>query len=163
VPADRFSRSTPSDFGSEALRVAAKLANEPIEDVRIDFEDGYGVRSDEEEDGHIAQVVEAVATADNAKNLPHYWGLRVKSFADGGHERSLRTLDGFLTSLRARFAGALEEVVEPTVKTAPCRSPPSKTTSVKSRWRPRQDTSALSRRWLPMMRMMVWQTSRSAR
>ncbi|MBO2452421.1 aldolase [Actinomadura barringtoniae] len=132
VPADRFSRSTPSDFGSEALRllnthtpgagsfgsafgiepeiaglvrerVAAKLANEPIEDLRIDFEDGYGVRSDEEEDGHITQVVEAVATAYNAKNLPHYWGLRVKSFADGGHERSMRTLDGFLTSLRDRL------------------------------------------------------------
>jgi citrate lyase beta subunit len=132
VPADRFSRSTPSDFGTEALRllnthtpgagsfgtafgiepeiaglvrerVAAKLVNEPIEDVRIDFEDGYGVRSDEEEDGHIAQVVEAVATAYNAKHLPHYWGLRVKSFADGGHERSMRTLDGFLTSLRDRL------------------------------------------------------------
>ncbi|MEU5881788.1 aldolase [Spirillospora sp. NPDC047279] len=132
VPADRFSRSTPSDFGAEALRllnthtpgagsfgsafgiepeiaglvrerVAAKLANEPIEDVRIDFEDGYGVRSDEEEDDHIAQVVEAVATAYNAKGLPHYWGLRVKSFADGGHERAMRTLDGFLTSLRDRL------------------------------------------------------------
>ncbi|KAB2343039.1 DUF6986 family protein [Actinomadura rudentiformis] len=132
VPADRFSRSTPADFGAEALRllnthtpgagsfgtafgiepeiaglvrerVAAKLASEPIEDVRIDFEDGYGTRSDEEEDGHIAQVVEAVATAYNAKGLPHYWGLRVKSFADGGHERAMKTLDGFLTALRDRL------------------------------------------------------------
>ncbi|GAA2578991.1 aldolase [Actinomadura fulvescens] len=132
VPADRFSRSTPADFGAEALRllnthtpgagsfgtafgiepeiaglvrerVAAKLASEPIEDVRIDFEDGYGVRSDAEEDGHVAQVVEAVATAYNAKGLPHYWGLRVKSFADGGHERAMRTLDGFLTALRDRL------------------------------------------------------------
>lgn len=132
VPADRFSRSTPADFGAEALRllnthtpgagsfgaafgldpeiagpvrerVAAKLSAEPVEDVRIDFEDGYGVRPDAEEDGHIAQVVEAVAAAYQVKGLPHYWGVRVKSFADGGHERAMRTLDGFLTSLRDRL------------------------------------------------------------
>ncbi|GAA2407233.1 aldolase/citrate lyase family protein [Actinomadura vinacea] len=132
VPADRFSRSTPADFGAEALRllnthtpgagsfgtafgldpelagpvrerVAAKLAREPVEDVRIDFEDGYGTRPDDEEDAHIAQVVEAVAAAYQVKGLPHYWGLRVKSFADGGHERSMRTMDGFLTSLRDRL------------------------------------------------------------
>ncbi|MFB4299082.1 aldolase [Actinomadura sp. NTSP31] len=132
VPADRFSRSTPADFGAEALRllnthtpgagsfgaafgldpelagtvrerVAAKLAREPIEDVRIDFEDGYGVRSDDEEDAHIAQVVEAVAAAYQVKGLPHYWGVRIKSFADGGQDRAMRTLDGFLTSLRDRL------------------------------------------------------------
>ncbi|MBD2896753.1 hypothetical protein amrb99_57040 [Actinomadura sp. RB99] len=132
VPADRFSRSTPADFGAEALRllnthtpgagsfgaafgldpelagpvrerVAAKLSREPIEDVRIDFEDGYGVRSDDEEDAHIAQVVEAVAAAYQVKGLPHYWGVRVKSFADGGQDRAMRTLDGFLTALRDRL------------------------------------------------------------
>lgn len=134
VPADRFSRTTPADFGAEALRlfnthtpgagsfgsafgidpgiagtvrerVAAKLANDPIEDLRIDFEDGYGVRPDAEEDAHVDQVVEAVATAYQAtpRALPYFWGIRVKSFADGGHERSMRTLDGFLTSLRERL------------------------------------------------------------
>jgi citrate lyase beta subunit len=132
VPADRFAPSTPADFGAEALRllgnhtpgagsfgaafgiepdiaatvrerVAAKLAVEPIEDLRIDFEDGYGVRSDAEEDAHVDQVVEAVAAAYEVKSLPHFWGLRVKSFTDGGHERSMRTLDGFLTSLRDRL------------------------------------------------------------
>ncbi|MQY02382.1 DUF6986 family protein [Actinomadura macrotermitis] len=132
VPADRFSPSTPSDFGAEGLRllnthtpgagsfgtafglepeiaglvrerVAAKLAAEPVEDVRVDFEDGYGVRPDAEEDDHVAQVVEAIAAAYEAKTLPHYWGLRVKSFADGGHERSMRTLDVFLTALRDRL------------------------------------------------------------
>ncbi|WP_018657310.1 DUF6986 family protein [Actinomadura flavalba] len=132
VPADRFSRTTPAEFGGEALRlfnthtpgagsfgtafglepeiaalvrerVAAKLASEPVEDVRIDFEDGYGVRPDAEEDGHVAQVVEAVATSYEARELPHYWGVRVKSFADGAHDRSMRTLDGFLTALRDRL------------------------------------------------------------
>jgi citrate lyase beta subunit len=132
VPADRFSRTTAADFGAEALRllnlhtpgegsfgssfmldptiaglvrsrVAAKLAADPVEDIRIDFEDGYGVRSDVEEDETVSQVVEAVAAAYQAQQLPHFWGLRVKSFADGGHERAMRTLDGFLTSLRDRL------------------------------------------------------------
>jgi citrate lyase beta subunit len=132
VPADRFAPSTPADFGAEALRllqnhtpgagsfgaafgiepdlaatvrerVTAKLAAEPIEDLRIDFEDGYGTRPDAEEDAHVDQVVEAVAAAYEVKGLPHFWGLRVKSFTDGGHERSMRTVDGFLTSLRDRL------------------------------------------------------------
>src|SRR5262245_23002363 len=35
-------------------RVVDKLRREPVEDFRIDFEDGYGNRPDEEEDGHAA-------------------------------------------------------------------------------------------------------------
>jgi citrate lyase beta subunit len=129
VPADRFAATTAADFGAEALRllnahapapavfgelfgftpefayrvrqrVAAKLAREPVEDLRIDFEDGYGVRPGDEEDAHVAQAVAAVAAAYEVRGLPHYWGLRVKSFADGGHERAMRTLDAFLTGLR---------------------------------------------------------------
>jgi citrate lyase beta subunit len=132
VPADRFTAGTATDMGAEALRlldahaptavsmsdafgidaalaesvrerVAAKLAREPVEDLRIDFEDGYGVRPDDEEDGHVTQAVAAVAAAYEARRLPYYWGLRVKSFADGGHQRSMRTLDGFLTGLATRL------------------------------------------------------------
>jgi citrate lyase beta subunit len=132
VPAHRFSSQVPAELGAEALRmldahapdgaamagafgidaslgeevrerVAAKLAREPVEDLRIDFEDGYGVRDDEEEDAHVATVVEGVAKAYEARTLPYYWGLRVKSFAEGGHERSMRTLDGFLTGLAERL------------------------------------------------------------
>ncbi|RFU38515.1 aldolase [Actinomadura logoneensis] len=132
VPADRFTPGTAAEFGTEALRlldahapgagtfgtvfgidaglagavrerVAAKLAGEPVEDLRVDFEDGYGARPDAEEDAHVAHVVESVAAAYEARTLPHYWGLRVKSFADGAHERSMRTLDGFLTALRDRL------------------------------------------------------------
>jgi citrate lyase beta subunit len=132
VPADRFTATTPADLGAEALRlldahapdraamaaafgveqslgdevrrrVVAKLAGEPVEDLRIDFEDGYGVRDDEEEDAHVVRAVEEVATAYEARRLPYYWGLRVRSFADGGHERAMRTLDGFLTGLAERL------------------------------------------------------------
>jgi hypothetical protein len=87
-------------------RVAAKLAAEPIEDLRIDFEDGYGVRDPAEEDGHALAAGETVAALHAAGTLPRRWGLRVKSFADGDPERSLRTLDGFLTSV-TRHAGLL--------------------------------------------------------
>ncbi|MEO3783449.1 aldolase [Actinocorallia sp. B10E7] len=132
VPADRFSPATPAEWGERALRllnkhtpgdgsfgtaftldpslagtirsrVAAKLAREPIEDLRIDFADAYGTRGDDEEDAHVAQAVESVAAAYNAQQLPHFWGVRVKSFSGGGHERAMRTLDGFLTSLRDRL------------------------------------------------------------
>ncbi len=41
-----------------ASRVAAKLAREPIEDLRLDFEDGYGDRGDDAED---ADAVAAAA------------------------------------------------------------------------------------------------------
>ncbi len=37
-------------------RVAEKLGREPVEDFRIDFEDGYGNRPDAEEDGHAVSV-----------------------------------------------------------------------------------------------------------
>ena len=37
-----------------------KLRREPVEDFRIDFEDGYGNRSDEEEDGHAAAAAQQV-------------------------------------------------------------------------------------------------------
>ena len=47
-------------------RVREKLQHEPIEDFRIDFEDGYGNRSDEEEDGHAAGAAAEVAQAMNA-------------------------------------------------------------------------------------------------
>jgi hypothetical protein len=132
VPADRFTAKAATDLGAEALRlldahaengaamadafgidaalgdevrerVARKLSREPVEDLRVDFAGGYGPRDDEEEDGHVAQAVEAVAEAYEARSLPYYWGLRVKSFADGGHERSMRTLDGFLTGLAERL------------------------------------------------------------
>ncbi|GAA5054312.1 hypothetical protein HNP84_002944 [Thermocatellispora tengchongensis] len=87
-------------------RVAAKLAGEPVEDLRIDFEDGYGVREPAEEDAHALAAAEAVAAMHAEGTLPRRWGLRVKSFADGDPERSIRTLDGFLTAVTAR-AGLL--------------------------------------------------------
>ncbi|GAB3141595.1 DUF6986 family protein [Microbispora hainanensis] len=89
-------------------RVRRKLHAEPIEDLRIDFEDGYGVRSPEEEDRHAESAAAAVAAMHEAGTLPRRWGLRVKSFADGDPVRSVRTLDGFLTEV-VRRAGRLPD------------------------------------------------------
>ncbi|GAA0964229.1 aldolase/citrate lyase family protein [Acrocarpospora macrocephala] len=120
VPADRLTSTTPADWGRAATelldrhlptpeafaavfdhdglpRVAAKLATEPIEDLRVDFEDGYGVRPDEDADTERAAV--AIAAMHAAGSLPRRWGLRVKSFADGDPARAIRTLDGFLTGV----------------------------------------------------------------
>ncbi|WP_214413019.1 DUF6986 family protein [Sphaerisporangium fuscum] len=136
VPADRFDRLTVRSWGEAALdlasghlrsdddleavlgslpaghaadvraRVARKLAREPVEDLRIDFEDGYGTRPAAEEDAHAEAAAEAVAAMHAEGTLPRRWGLRVKSFADGDPARSLRTLDAFLTGVTHR-AGTL--------------------------------------------------------
>lgn len=135
VPADRFDAGTVRAWGDSALellgrhlpegelaallgigedlaaavhaRVAAKLAGEPVEDLRVDFEDGYGSPPGAE-DGHAFAAAGAIATMHAAGTLPRRWGARVKSFADGDPVRAVRTLDGFLTGV-LDLAGRLPE------------------------------------------------------
>jgi citrate lyase beta subunit len=86
----------PPPFAAELVdRVVAKLAREPIEDLRIDFEDGYGARDDTEED---AAAVSA-ATALLAGPAPPFTGLRIKSLTGPTRRRAVRTLDAFLEAL----------------------------------------------------------------
>ena len=80
-------------------RVLEKLRREPVEDFRIDFEDGYGNRPDAEEDGHAAQAAREVASGLSAGTLPPSIGIRIKPFTEELKRRSLRTLDIFLTEL----------------------------------------------------------------
>ena len=80
-------------------RVVAKLQREPVEDFRIDFEDGYGVRQDDEEDGHAQSAAEQVAAGAATGSLPPFIGIRVKPMSSELHARSLRTLDLFVTTL----------------------------------------------------------------
>jgi citrate lyase beta subunit len=77
-------------------RVREKLEREPIEDYRIDFEDGYGTRADAEEDAHAVAAAGEVAAGLAAGSLPWRVGIRVKSFADGERVRCERTLRLFL-------------------------------------------------------------------
>ncbi|MDN5854019.1 MAG: aldolase, partial [Actinomycetia bacterium] len=58
-------------------RVVEKLTREPIEDLRIDFEDGYGARSDETEDDHVRAAAAAVRTMLDAGTAPPFFGIRI--------------------------------------------------------------------------------------
>jgi citrate lyase beta subunit len=79
--------------------VLEKLGREPVEDFRIDFEDGYGNRADEEEDGHAVSTAREVTAAAAAGTLSPFIGIRVKSLSGELHRRALRTLDLFVTTL----------------------------------------------------------------
>jgi hypothetical protein len=63
-------------------RVNEKLRREPVEDFRIDFEDGYGNRPDEEEDGHAAAAAAEVAEGMLNSTLPPFIGIRIKPFTE---------------------------------------------------------------------------------
>lgn len=73
--------------------ILAKLAREPIEDLRIDLEDGYGARADDEEDRDVVAAVRALTAAAAAGSAPPYWGIRFKCFEAATRERGLRSLD----------------------------------------------------------------------
>jgi citrate lyase beta subunit len=88
-------------------RVVEKLRTQPIEDYRIDFEDGYGNRPDPEEDGHAVSVAEDVAKAFVQRTLPASIGIRIKPLSKELHGRSLRTLDLFVTTLARQLGRRL--------------------------------------------------------
>jgi citrate lyase beta subunit len=88
-------------------RVMEKLRREPVEDFRIDFEDGYGNRPDREEDEHAAAAAREVAKGDAAGTLPPFIGIRIKTFTEELRERSMRTLDIFVTTLVSEAGGKL--------------------------------------------------------
>ncbi|WP_406030058.1 aldolase/citrate lyase family protein [Nocardioides sp. NBC_00163] len=80
-------------------RVTAKLADEPIEDLRIDFEDGYGDRPDEDEDAAVVAAARALAATVRDGSATPFHGIRIKSFEAPTRHRGLRTLDLFLGEL----------------------------------------------------------------
>ncbi len=88
-------------------RVRSKLAREAVEDFRIDFEDGYGNRPDEEEDGHAATAGHQVAAGLAAGTLPPFIGIRIKPLTRDLAARSFRTLDVFLSELLDKSNGHL--------------------------------------------------------
>jgi hypothetical protein len=88
-------------------RVKHKLEAEPIEDFRIDFEDGYGVRPDEEEDATAIAAAEQVALGMEEGTLPPFIGIRIKPLNEEMGHRAARTLDLFCTTLAAKTGGEL--------------------------------------------------------
>ncbi|MFC1439558.1 aldolase [Streptacidiphilus sp. N1-10] len=90
-------------------RVRAKLEREPVEDLRIDFEDGYGPRPDAEEDAAAVRAARAVAASVADGTAPPYVGIRMKCMEAAVRSRGIRTLDLFLTELLAAGGGGLPE------------------------------------------------------
>src|ERR1051325_4400605 len=90
-------------------RVNEKLGREPVEDFRIDFEDGYGNRPDAEEDGHAESAAAEVALGIANNTLPPFIGIRIKPFNEELRARSMRTLDIFVSSLVEKSGGKLPD------------------------------------------------------
>ncbi|MET9533071.1 aldolase [Streptomyces sp. NPDC006649] len=88
-------------------RVRAKLEREPVEDLRIDFEDGYGPRPDAEEDEAAARAARLVSEAYANGTAAPYMGIRMKCMEAAVRGRGIRTTDIFLTGLMQ--AGGLPE------------------------------------------------------
>ncbi len=121
LPADRFSAQSYRDLGRTAEqavlvhstllldvlggdddlldRVLRKLADEPVEDLRIDFEDGYGDRSDEEEDEAVREAAAVLRQAIDDGTASPFHGIRFKSLDPDTRSRGVRTLALFLEGL----------------------------------------------------------------
>jgi hypothetical protein len=140
VPADRFTPSLAAEWGHQALaaagaaggiqrlaevvglspelaaevapRVESKLRTEPIEDLRIDFEDGYlaaAKSGDPEatEDDDVIRAADRVTEALAAGIATPFIGIRFKCLEEATRRRGLRTLELFVSRLVQR--GGLPE------------------------------------------------------
>ena len=131
VPADRYTKDLPRRWADEARalidqhggidqvcrsaglrpelaaevgpRVLDKLDREPIEDLRLDFEDGYGSRGDDREDLDCVVAAGRLADAVHAGAAPPFVGIRFKCFEAPTRRRGIRTLDLFLGALLDRL------------------------------------------------------------
>src|SRR5690625_4149449 len=128
VPADRIHAGLAADWGRQALaaldehapepadlatatglseaavaealpRVRTKLAEDPVEDLRVDLEDGYGDRGDETEDAHVLAAADALVTDLAKGQAPAYIGIRMKGMEAAGRHRGVRSLTLFLQTL----------------------------------------------------------------
>jgi citrate lyase beta subunit len=125
-PGDRFAAGMPADWGTQARqlldrlggadqlcahlgfgaesdviadRVLAKLDTEPIEDLRLDFEDGYGQRPDAQEDADVVRAAGELSRAIADGVAPPFAGIRFKCFEQPTRRRGIRTLDLFLSTM----------------------------------------------------------------
>ncbi|OBC02637.1 MULTISPECIES: DUF6986 family protein [unclassified Gordonia (in: high G+C Gram-positive bacteria)] len=114
VSAADVDEQTPRSWGDEALRIAdaasavlgeladddvvgivlERLRTNPIEDLRIDLEDGYGWRPDATEDADARRAGETLAAWTRQRpHAPRSAGLRAKGLGVVERSRGLRTLE----------------------------------------------------------------------
>jgi citrate lyase beta subunit len=106
--AEAFARTvgvTEPELASEVWqRVRTKLERRPIESMCIDFEDGYGPRGDDDEDGDATRTAEALAaTPETGTSI----GIRIKALGGPTARRGIRTLERFVTTLATATGGRL--------------------------------------------------------
>ncbi|MBO6574390.1 MAG: hypothetical protein JJ896_03155 [Rhodothermales bacterium] len=90
-------------------RVREKLAREPVEDFRIDYEDGFGVRPVQEERAEAARAAGEVALGLRDGTLPPFIGIRIKPLNEEYGRRSLDTLNRFFAALMEASGGKVPE------------------------------------------------------
>jgi citrate lyase beta subunit len=78
-------------------RARAKLATEPVEDLRVDTEDGYR-RGPDEEDDDVLRAAAVLAADVRIGTAPPSVGIRAKSLEGPTRRRGVRTLDLFLSA-----------------------------------------------------------------
>jgi citrate lyase beta subunit len=90
-------------------KIVKKLQTEAVEDFRIDFEDGFGNRPDDEEDATAVNAANELALGMKNKTISPFIGIRIKPFTEDLKARGVRTLDIFLTTLFEKTNGKLPE------------------------------------------------------
>ena len=90
-------------------KMIQKLEKEPVEDFRIDFEDGFGNRPDDEEDASAINAANELAMGMKHKTISPFIGIRIKPFTEDLKYRGVRTLDLFLTTLLERTNNKLPD------------------------------------------------------
>lgn len=90
-------------------KIIKKLETEAVEDFRIDFEDGFGNRPDEEEDQTAVTAALELAKGMKEKTISPFIGIRIKPFTEDLKFRGVRTLDLFLTTLLEATNGSLPD------------------------------------------------------
>ena len=90
-------------------KIINKLKKEAVEDFRIDFEDGFGNRPDDEEDAIAIQAANELALGMKNKTISPFIGIRIKPFTEDLKHRGVRTLDLFLSTLLEKTNGRLPD------------------------------------------------------
>ncbi len=90
-------------------KIIEKLKTEAVEDFRIDFEDGFGNRPDEEEDATAINAATELSMGMNEKTISPFIGIRIKPFTEDLKTRGVRTLDIFLTTLLEKTGSKLPD------------------------------------------------------
>lgn len=90
-------------------KISLKLESEAVEDYRIDFEDGFGIRTDREENQTAEIAAREFANAMKENLLPEFSGIRIKSLSEEVKLRAVKTLEIFLTTLTEKSGGKIPD------------------------------------------------------